>query len=119
MNFKNIRKQIDSSLQYIRNLFDEYLRLREGKSYEEMLDLWKLYDLEIHFPQRKVIKTNNEEAETVLQDLPNLEENIVDYNKTVNRNIRGFLIVHKLIEEIKNVYESVELYYNSNNSKNK
>uniref|UniRef100_A0A1B0GAI1 Uncharacterized protein n=1 Tax=Glossina morsitans morsitans TaxID=37546 RepID=A0A1B0GAI1_GLOMM len=152
MIFKNIRKQMNSSLQYIRNLFDEYLRLREGKTYEQMLELWKLHVLENRFPQRKVVKTDNEliadvigdvnvnktnieygeeysakeiiqffnklkkqvrfnieEAETVLQDLtivkPNLEEIIVDYNKTVNRNIRDFLIADKLIEEIE--YESV------------
>uniref|UniRef100_A0A1B0FAX1 Uncharacterized protein n=1 Tax=Glossina morsitans morsitans TaxID=37546 RepID=A0A1B0FAX1_GLOMM len=182
MIFKNIRKQMGSSLQYIRNLFDEYLRSREGKTYEEMLELWRLHDLEIRYPQRKVIKMDNElhtevlkfylnlhtfeqliadviadvnvnktniehgeeysakkiiqffdklkkevrfniqEAETVLQDLtiekPNLEENIVDYNKTVNRNTRDFLIVHKLIEEIKHVYELVELYCNNNNNNN-
>ncbi|KAI9578707.1 hypothetical protein GQX74_009281 [Glossina fuscipes] len=99
MTFKNIRKQMDSSLQYTRNLLDE------------------LHDLEICYPPQKVIKTDNKEAETVLQDLtigkPNLEKNIVGYNKTVNRNIRDFLIVHKLIEEMKHVYELVELYYNN------
>uniref|UniRef100_A0A1B0C0H1 Uncharacterized protein n=1 Tax=Glossina palpalis gambiensis TaxID=67801 RepID=A0A1B0C0H1_9MUSC len=100
MTFKNIRKQMDSSLQYTRNLLDE------------------LHDLEIRYPPQKVIKTDNKEAETVLQDLtigkPNLSVTIKRLIEMyISNPVWDFLIVHKLIEEMKHVYELVELYCNN------
>uniref|UniRef100_A0A1B0FAP7 Uncharacterized protein n=1 Tax=Glossina morsitans morsitans TaxID=37546 RepID=A0A1B0FAP7_GLOMM len=70
--------------------FHMSIQLREGKTYEEMLELWKLHDLEIRLPQRKFIKADNELHTEVLNFYLNLhtfEQLIADIIADVNVNI--------------------------------
>lgn len=61
---------------------------------------------------RKEIRRNMLEAEKILKDLtinrPNIKKHTVEYNRTINRRTRDFLVVHKLIEELKRIYTLIE-----------